>query len=54
MRSLILTSLLVLPGLALAAPQFGGADRAKAAEQLEARFKQADTDQDGKLTQAEA
>ncbi|HHH9432164.1 TPA: EF-hand domain-containing protein [Pseudomonas aeruginosa] len=52
MRSLILTSLLVLPGLALAAPQFGGADRAKAA--LEARFKQADTDQDGKLTQAEA
>ena len=54
MRSLILTSLLVLPGLALAAPQFGGFDRAKAAEQLEARFKQADTDQDGKLTQAEA
>mgnify|MGYP007020577349 FL=1 len=50
MRSLILTSLLVLPGLALAAPQFGGFDRAKAAEQLEARFKQADTDQDGKLT----
>lgn len=54
MRSLILTSLLILPGLALAAPQFGGFDRAKAAEQLEARFKQADTDQDGKLTQAEA
>lgn len=50
MRSLILTSLLVLPGLALAAPQFGGFDQAKAAEQLEARFKQADTDQDGKLT----
>ena len=40
MRSLILMSLLILPGLALAAPQFGGFDRAKAAEQLEARFKQ--------------
>lgn len=54
MRSLILTSLLAVPGLALAAPQLGGFDRAQAAEQLEARFKQADANQDGKLTQAEA
>ncbi|HCL2777579.1 TPA: EF-hand domain-containing protein, partial [Pseudomonas aeruginosa 449A] len=45
---------MALPTLALAAPQFGGVDREQAAAQLEARFKQADANQDGKLTEAEA
>ncbi|HBO2804224.1 EF-hand domain-containing protein [Pseudomonas aeruginosa] len=59
MRRFILTSLLALPSvalptLALAAPQFGGASREQVAQQLEARFKQADASQDGKPTEAEA
>ncbi|HHG5115091.1 EF-hand domain-containing protein [Pseudomonas aeruginosa] len=59
MRTVIMTSLLALPSLALpasamAAPQLGGANREQAAQQLEARFKQADANQDGKLTEAEA
>ncbi len=53
MRTLVMTALLVLPTLALAAPQSGGRAQ-QAAQQLEARFNQADADHDGKLTQAEA
>lgn len=54
MRALIIIFLVALPGLALAAPQLDEANREQALEQLEARFKQADVDQDGKLTYAEA
>ncbi|WP_254775194.1 EF-hand domain-containing protein [Pseudoxanthomonas sp. GM95] len=54
MRILILTSLLTLPGLAFASPQLGGGDPEQAAAQVAEKFKQADADQDGKLTEAEA
>lgn len=54
MRTFFMMSLLTVPAIAFAAPQADNARAQQAAQQLEARFQQADTDQDGKLTKAEA
>lgn len=54
MRYLHAAALFLIPTLALAAPQDGGARAQQAMVQLTQRFNQADKDHDGKLTRDEA
>lgn len=54
MRNVLLVSLLAVPAFAFAVPQAGGGRAQTAAQQLEQRFKQADSNGDGKLTKEEA